>query len=124
MKTNTMSAEPMQADPDGHRRDAGRPDGNECMAADTMKADCMKKAEMETDAMKKETMTAECNAMVGDAMKQSTRWRRSSSHFTCSREGRCAARFIAGRVVHSRKQRRRRRSGSTERSTTSGWSHR
>ena len=29
----------------------------------------MKKAEMETDAMKKQTMTAECDAMAGGAMK-------------------------------------------------------
>ena len=59
VKTNAMSAEPMKTGPMA----------TNAMAADPMKADCTDKAEMEPDAMKKQTMTAECDAMAGGAMK-------------------------------------------------------
>ena len=65
----------------------------------------MKKAEMETDAMKKQTMTAECDAMAGDAMKADPIRRRRqavASHVREKAGMRPAALHRRPRVVHSR----------------------
>jgi pentapeptide MXKDX repeat protein len=68
IKTNTMSADPMQPDPMATNTMSAEPMAAAPMASDTMKADCLAKAAMESDATKKETMTADCNAMAGGAM--------------------------------------------------------